>query len=56
MLTVELEKLRLELSSDASLDCRFHRAIARMLSRAAAINCNATNWATQPEPRTGGGQ
>ena len=33
VLTIELEKLRLELSSDASLDCRFHRAIACMLSQ-----------------------
>lgn len=33
VLTIELEKLRLELSGDASLNCRFHRAIACMLSQ-----------------------
>ena len=33
VLAIELEQLRLELSSDASLDCRFHRAIACMLSQ-----------------------
>ena len=33
VLAIDLEQLRLELSSDASLDCRFHRAIACMLSQ-----------------------
>ena len=33
VLTIELEQLRLELSGDASLDCRFQRAIACMLSQ-----------------------
>ena len=33
VLAIDLEQLRLELSGDASLDCRFHRAIACMLSQ-----------------------